>query len=342
MKLTTASVQGLFGAFDHSITINSEGLTFIHSANGVGKTVFLTLIYNMLRCDTHALSQVRFDKAVLGFDDGSEMTAINDGDKVVITLRRNGIYEQINSAAYAGIGTPTYITSSRLTTRRSDGSLMYSLDLYTEELRDWFQSAKDDSAISVENLEGHKDLSDYEIEQRLKDLKAKVDFMYNSGFRANIPIGYKLPPSRYDIGKNHDGYLGLMYSLERYLERDHQLAESIIVFQDLVNSFFNNKRLVISNGRMMVVLRDGSAIPMESLSSGEKHLLILFYRLLFQARPGSMVIIDEPEISMHISWQQKLGIVFADICRIRDLQMVIATHSPQIIHDMWDLSSELR
>ena len=219
---------------------------------------------------------------------------------------------------------------------------MYALDVYSEELKDWFVAAKDDSAISLDDIRCPEDLSDSEIDERLRDLKAKVEFMYDSGFRVNLPLGYKLQPSRYDIGKNHDGYLRLVCALEDYMSKDHQLAESIIVFQDIINSFFVGKRLQIVNGRMGVVLNDGTAIPMGSLSSGETNLLIIFYRLLFQASPDSLVIIDEPEISLHVSWQQKLGSVFTDICRLRGLEMLIATHSPQTIHDMWDQASELR
>ena len=342
MKLISASVQGLFGEFDHSITINPDGITFVHAMNGVGKTVFLTLIYNILRCDRHALETMRFNKVELKFDDGSKIVAENGGSGLRIGLNRNGTIVEMTSASAEGIGTPTFITSSRTVVRKGDGTLMYALDAYSEELKDWFVTAKDDSAISIEDVACPADLSDSEIDERLRDLKAKVEFMYDSGFRVNLPIGYKIQPSRYDIGKNHDGYLRLVYALEDYLSKDHQLAESIIVFQDIINSFFVGKRLQINNGRMSVVLNDGTAIPMSSLSSGETNLLIIFYRLLFQAAPDSLVIIDEPEISLHVSWQQKLGPVFNDICRLRDLEMLIATHSPQTIHDMWDRASELR
>lgn len=341
MKLIFASVNGLFGDYDHSVSINSDGITFIHSANGVGKTVFLTLIHNMLRCDRDAIGQIQFSKALLRFDDGSEIVAENGG-KLSLKIVRNRVYEDIVSAESVGITAPAYVTSSRLVVKKADGSLMYSLDVFTEELKDWFLSAKDDSAISVEDVECPEDISDAEMVQRLMDLKAKTDFMYSSGFRVNLPVGFKFPPSRYDIGKNHEGYLKLVYALEDYVDRNHQLAESITVYQDIINSFFTTKRLVITGGRMGVVLNNGSMLPMECLSSGEKHLLILFYCLLFRARPCSLVIMDEPEISLHISWQQRLGALFTDICRLRDMQMLIATHSPQTIHDLWDHTNELR
>lgn len=342
MKLIFASVNGLFGDYDHSVSINSDGITFIHSANGVGKTVFLTLIHNLLRCDRDAINSIRFSKALLRFDDGSEIVAEQMDSGLSLKIVRNRVYEDIISAESVGITSPTYVTSSRLVIRKADGSLMYSLDVFTEELKDWFLSAKDDSAISIEDVECPEDISDAEMVRRLMDLKAKTDFMYNSGFRVNLPVGLKFPPSRYDIGKNHDGYLKLVYALEEYVERNHQLAESITVYQDVINSFFTNKRLVINGGRMGIVLGNGSMLSMECLSSGEKHLLILFYCLLFQARPGSLVIMDEPEISLHISWQQRLGSLFTDICRLRGIQMLIATHSPQTIHDLWDFTSELR
>jgi predicted ATPase len=68
----------------------------------------------------------------------------------------------------------------------------------------------------------------------------------------------------------------------------------------------------------------------------------MFYLLLFEAKHGSLVIIDEPEISLHVAWQQRLGKTFSDIARLRELHVVVATHSPQVIHDKWDMSVELK
>jgi predicted ATP-binding protein involved in virulence len=87
---------------------------------------------------------------------------------------------------------------------------------------------------------------------------------------------------------------------------------------------------------------NGVALPLDKLSSGEKQILIMFYLLLFEAGHGSLVIIDEPEISLHVAWQQSLGKTFSDIARLRDMCVIVATHSPQVIHDRWDLSVELK
>jgi predicted ATP-binding protein involved in virulence len=70
-------------------------------------------------------------------------------------------------------------------------------------------------------------------------------------------------------------------------------------------------------------------------------MLVLLYELLFLVSPDSLVMIDEPEISLHVAWQQEF---LNDLSTIIDQTLfdaLIATHSPQIIHDRWDLTVEL-
>jgi predicted ATP-dependent endonuclease of OLD family len=69
------------------------------------------------------------------------------------------------------------------------------------------------------------------------------------------------------------------------------------------------------------------------LSSGEKQMLVILLSALVQdGRPGALFM-DEPEISLHIEWQQRL------ITLIRALnpnvQIILCTHSPAIIMDGW-------
>ena len=88
--------------------------------------------------------------------------------------------------------------------------------------------------------------------------------------------------------------------------------------------------------------RSNVVVPVERFSSGEKQILIMFYILLFRVDSGSLVILDEPEVSLHVSWQQRLGKFLSDIARVRDLTMVVSTHAPAVIHDCWDQAVELR
>jgi predicted ATPase len=69
------------------------------------------------------------------------------------------------------------------------------------------------------------------------------------------------------------------------------------------------------------------------LSGGEKQLLIILMTVLVQDNRPSILLMDEPEISLHFDWQKKL------IGYIRELnpncQVILATHSPAIIMEGW-------
>jgi energy-coupling factor transporter ATP-binding protein EcfA2 len=77
------------------------------------------------------------------------------------------------------------------------------------------------------------------------------------------------------------------------------------------------------------------------LSSGEQHELVLLYELLFKVQPDSLVLIDEPELSLHVGWQSQFLKDLQEVTKLADLDVLMATHSPDIIQDRWDLTVEL-
>jgi predicted ATP-binding protein involved in virulence len=78
------------------------------------------------------------------------------------------------------------------------------------------------------------------------------------------------------------------------------------------------------------------------LSSGEQHELVLLYELLFKVEPKSLVLIDEPELSLHVGWQVSFLKDLQEVIKLADLDILMATHSPDIIQDRWDLTVELQ
>lgn len=80
------------------------------------------------------------------------------------------------------------------------------------------------------------------------------------------------------------------------------------------------------------------SLRLEQLSSGEQHELVLFHHLLFEVRRDSLVLIDEPEISLHVAWQTSFLSDLDKINRLLGVHFLLATHSPSIISDRWDLT----
>lgn len=120
------------------------------------------------------------------------------------------------------------------------------------------------------------------------------------------------------------------------------LATKIDLFTDIINHRFLYKHMVVDKDRGFVFVTDtGIPLPLENLSSGEQHELVLFYELLFNVEPGSLILIDEPEISLHIVWQKQFLKDIKKVTSVANMDILIATHSPDIIANRWDLTVKL-
>lgn len=67
------------------------------------------------------------------------------------------------------------------------------------------------------------------------------------------------------------------------------------------------------------------------MSSGEQNEIVMLYDMIFDLPDNSILLIDEPENSLHVAWQ---NMIISDLQRIADekqLQVIIATHSPTIV-----------
>lgn len=84
----------------------------------------------------------------------------------------------------------------------------------------------------------------------------------------------------------------------------------------------------------------GTTIQPYQLSSGEKQILIILTNVLIQSGRDFIMIMDEPEISLHFDWQRRL---IEDVRSLNpNLQLILATHSPAVVMNGWtDRVSEI-
>lgn len=124
----------------------------------------------------------------------------------------------------------------------------------------------------------------------------------------------------------------------------NDLASKIEMFRLLINNRFKHKVLIIDRqtGFQFYSHVKKKIIPLSGLSSGEQHLFVLFFELIFKTNEQSMLLIDEPEISLHISWQKDFIQDLSQIIKLNRLNLVIATHSPDIIGNFWGLTTTLK
>lgn len=128
---------------------------------------------------------------------------------------------------------------------------------------------------------------------------------------------------------------------QRKLQPLVPVNDKLQTLRSIVGEKLSNKRLTMDGGQLSAEDPDGNAIPVDMLSSGEQHLIALFTMLLFDAQRGSLVLIDEPEISLHAAWKDAFLDDITRVAEVNDFQVVLATHSTSILRGRWDLTEEL-
>jgi energy-coupling factor transporter ATP-binding protein EcfA2 len=125
--------------------------------------------------------------------------------------------------------------------------------------------------------------------------------------------------------------------VEKYNKAVNEINKPIQNYLTLVNQFLKDsgKSLGFSATADLQVLIEGKkrGRPITALSSGERQLVVILTHLSFNeaARQANVLIIDEPELSLHLRWQEQF--VTALQGASAGLQLILATHSPSIIMD---------
>ena len=193
-------------------------------------------------------------------------------------------------------------------------------------------------------------ITDNELEDGLDKLNKRRELLNKVGLidteEENLhPITTAI---RKQSGKNKEL---LKDVLQVYLEDSNEkltiyneLSRRIDLLMEIINKRFLYKKIHIDKSRGFVFTSHvtGQNIPLTGLSSGEQHELVLFYQLLFNTEPNSLLLIDEPEISLHISWQNEFINDLTQVIQLNNLSAIIATHSPDIINNNWSLTVQLK
>lgn len=111
-------------------------------------------------------------------------------------------------------------------------------------------------------------------------------------------------------------------------ERGHS-AKNFAAYEAAMHTFFGDSKSLQwdDDGALQVVTRDGARHPLEALSSGEKQVLLFAAELFRRWTPGSLVLIDEPELHLHEAWLAALWGAICKLQRERGGQVIITTQS---------------
>jgi hypothetical protein len=138
-----------------------------------------------------------------------------------------------------------------------------------------------------------------------------------------------LPPNALSILELYES------TLERVARSQEEAVRQLEAYLKTVNAFFgaNGKRLlIVPDGEVRI--RDekgGRNLELQTLSSGGRQVVAMVYEATHMS-DKEVVLIDEPELSLHVDWQRPLVSRMAE--QMGEKQIIVTTHSPVIGSDL--------
>lgn len=183
-----------------------------------------------------------------------------------------------------------------------------------------------------------------ELKKELQELQEKRTVL--SAFDL-LSTAQHLPPIHYLLNeiKSEDTKVLTLYVQDT--KEKLSSYDNIYKKIDLFSRILNNKRLSFKKIKIDSIkgfhfeTDEKRPLKLTQLSSGEQHQVVLLYELIFKTEKNILVLIDEPEISLHVAWQKEFLKDLQEIIKIQNMPIVIATHSPQIIDSNWYLTVNL-
>lgn len=212
-------------------------------------------------------------------------------------------------------------------------------EIIKETINEYFKvTQKLDSSFPKRLLDATKKLNAQDFKTRFEQLKLKQEKLKNLGLTESLQ---EVP----ETFNQENAKVLLMYlnDSEIKLSVFDDLLERLELFTNILNNRrFTYKSIKIDKEKgFFFVTSKNTPLNLTELSSGEQHEVILLYELIFKAKANTLVLIDEPEISLHVSWQKEFLNDLIKIIDLQKIQVIIATHSPQIINNRWDLTVDL-
>ena len=437
-RISSFSINGLFGTFNHSVFLKDDGITIIIGKNGIGKTYFLNAIDNFFSLKWEFFIDLEFDSIEFVLNDGSRWSVnkVERDDKLLFEINESGkkeesfefdltILENISKRSYYS---PSDInqkaieiskimpTINKISYNRfldEETGLQYSRTELIEEFGNQLVQRRVYSPIEKEKITGkiakiidanktefvetqriyniedgelatRENITYYakelvrminETEKEYNEVSVKLDsnFVFDLvNYSQNNPVDEHSILNRYNelIKKTQIlSRMGLLSSeenrkaitieqakesanaidlyirnTEEKLKKYDKLKNNVSLFKKIINERFEHKELYIDRDKGFLVKStsvEKRNIPLHKLSSGEKNEFNLFFKLIFLTDRDSIILIDEPEISLHVEWQNAFIQDLQGIIEKNNFRVIIATHSPDIIDDNWALTNDL-
>lgn len=295
-------IEYLFGY--KNIDMNIDGITVLVGDNGTGKSTILRIIHSLLTLnETDSLRLCEYAELYL------------DGDVKVV-------YENFDKDDSRKVMEKIFVETINSTNddiKRLDSEDI--LKLMTRKLDNYKKHKKENKFRVYKNgLRANQN-------KYIENIIDKIDIEYIStvDLSANSRLNYTTMEGE---GANMlDSYIEMELN-KLYLNGD---GVKRTVFRRIMNTYLKDsaKRIRRTSSEIIIECKRSGDLTYKALSSGERQLLYMMLKVVNSRGNNTIILMDEPEISLHLNWQENL------IDSIKEInpkaQLIIVTHSPGIV-----------
>lgn len=323
--LIRIKIKNLFNVYNYDIDLtNSDGSTikFITAPNGYGKTTILDFIDSSMKQSFERFFEVPFSHFELYYDEAEanvaylySVTRNDEKSKSVDTDLTETFVKNLKVRLSRSYDNKETLIEEFIIIQTADGKIVTTGD--TDNIKMFFESRtcyylNDHRLLSIKFTTSDDSII---IEDQPRAIERLASYPKEIKDILDSPVLSKLYEPR------------------------------IACLRDVITrSEFANKHLEIDKRFGFRFVADDelhTILFLDQLSSGEKQILIQTFELLFRAESGTLVMIDEPELSLHMMWQMNYLKNLSQIADLRGFQCIVATHSPQIFNSLWSKSVDL-
>lgn len=360
MKIKSINIEKLFGYFDYIIELNQEeGITILTGPNGYGKTTILSVINNIYMRNTNYLNSLKVSKISIFFENDESIWF--DRDTKQLGRSSLPVFNEFWADSKEKKYDVLFIKDQRLIREENiPNNNMVASDVFyvptgkqTVNAISSYANEMCASLIDKKNKENalSEKLNATQFNRinectplNADEYKSRFE-IFHKKYKQLLAMGIYSEPIQYTAYDENRQYLSIfLEDFEKKIDIYNEIIIKAELFSEIINKkSFKNKQVFIDfrNG-FAVKTKTHDDIRLASLSSGEQQEIVLLYELIFKTKHESMVLIDEPETSLHIVWQRQF---INDLIKIRqvnnNLSFIVATHSPQIIAGHYDLCTDL-
>lgn len=310
-------IKGLFGT--HDLEIEFKKLTVIVGKNGLGKTTLLKIINGLLKNDEHVDYDEICKSLTLHLGDGNNISYGDFKEHFVKESTTPDFIKEVSKLV--SLNEETLENLKEIATKKNKDIN----DVVYEMLRVILsqESVHEQAAIRfhTEYDKHHKKI--FTKTARSDDFNVRyistVDISANAD--KNINPGNSIELNVLNVAIN--------YELNNLLKsnKEHALSRFMHCAGDFLSE--SGKTVKLHNNEIHFQAKNNNELSLSQLSSGERQLVYILATAANTAGRPTLFLMDEPEISLHLSWQGKIIDAIIDINP--DVQIIAVTHSPGII-----------